>query len=421
MIDLLPLNERWYRRLLTSAIGLGIAAGFAALAYSMTTNAAIDRLFGSPSVAAWTGRWWWMLLVPVGAISVTALRPRWSVPDQVPGAVEYARRGWIEPKLALPLFAISAISLMTGASYGPSFGVVVAGGGLGAWLAKRRSWVDKGDGDDYSLTGMAGGLGAIFSAPLFSTILASELSSTPKKGYVAAFIPQFTAATFGWLVFFGVTGSVMLNSFSVDGYEYANTDLLWGVVLGALAIVTLVVFVIISKLTKRVAAALPNRWIRATVAGLLIGIIAFALPLTATGGSTQLQYVTSNAGTFSAGLLAAVLVAKMFAVAASEEAGFLGGTVFPMLFIGGIAGLLVSTTIPSIPIPLAVACMIAAVAGASISAPVGFILIASGGVGLGVDGIAPIGIAVATSYVCFNFIMLRISARREPPETDTSQ
>jgi hypothetical protein len=43
--------------------------------------------------------------------------------------------------------------------------------------------------------------------------------------------------------------------------------------------------------------------------------------------------------------------------------------------------------------------MIGAVPGAIIGAPVSFILIAVGGVGLGVTAVAPIGIAVITAHL----------------------
>jgi hypothetical protein len=43
--------------------------------------------------------------------------------------------------------------------------------------------------------------------------------------------------------------------------------------------------------------------------------------------------------------------------------------------------------------------MIAAVPGAIIGAPVSFVLIAIGGVGLGVTAVGPIGIAVITAHL----------------------
>ena len=99
-----------------------------------------------------------------------------------------------------------------------------------------------------------------------------------------------------------------------------------------------------------------------------------------------------------------MLLGKMIAMNLSQEVGFLGGSVFPILFIGGTAGALVHAIFPDIPAPLSIAAMIAALPGATISAPVSFILIGVGGVALGVSAIAPVGIAVISVDVITNHL-----------------
>ncbi|MCJ7780799.1 MAG: chloride channel protein [Acidimicrobiia bacterium] len=405
------MSEVWYRKLLVAALVLGVGGGVIALVYSGVTNFGIGRFYGEPTAEVWSGQWWWIPLVSGGAVLVVALRGLWKVPEKVPGAIAFAKRGWVDPLSAISLVLISAISLFVGASLGPSFGIVVGGGGMGAWLVSRSSTTDTEAQHEYSLTGMGGGLGAVFSAPLFASVLASELSTTPKSKYVAAFIPEFTAATIGYVIFFGVTGEVMLDAFEIPGYEYETVHLLYGLLLGVLAVFTLLVQSIIGNAVRRLAALAENAYVRAAAGGALVGLIAFALPLTATGGSKQLAYATQNTASLGIGLLLAVLVGKMMAITLSQEAGFLGGTVFPILFIGGAAGIVVHGLLPDIPIALAVAAMIAAVPGAIIGAPVSFILIAVGGVGLGVTAVAPIGIAVITAHLTVGAIKVFAETR----------
>ena len=55
---------------------------------------------------------------------------------------------------------------------------------------------------------------------------------------------------------------------------------------------------------------------------------------------------------------------------------------------------------------LSVAAMISAVPGAIIAAPVSFVMIGFGGVGLGIEAIAPIGIAVITAFLIVASIRL---------------
>jgi H+/Cl- antiporter ClcA len=299
----------------------------------------------------------------------------------------------------LALFVVSTVSLFVGASLGPSFAIIVAGGGIGGWLANRSSIQEAEATREYALTGMAGGLGAIFSAPLFASIMASELSPTSKKNYVTAFIPQLMAATIGYVIFFGLTGKVMLDQFAVPGYQYENVHLLYGAVLGLAAVLVLFVQAFVGNGLRRLVRLVTSPHVRAAFAGAVVGLIAFALPLTATGGSSQLAYETAHIGSLTIGLLMLVLVGKMAAFTLSQEAGFLGGPVFPSLFIGGTAGIIVNLLFPDIPAALAVAALIAAVPGATIGAPVSFILIGAGVVGVGVGGFAPIGIAVITAHL----------------------
>jgi H+/Cl- antiporter ClcA len=408
---MLPTSEAWYRGLLVAAVLFGLAGAGIALAYSGVTEAGIDLFFGSVTEEPWSGEWWWIPLVAAGALLVATLRRLGSVPEHVPGTVAYARKAWVEPSSAATLVGISAVSLVFGASLGPSFGVTLAGGGLASWFVTRKGFDQPEARQEFTLTGMSGSFGSLFSAPVFGAILVGELSPTRKKSYVAAFIPELIAATIGYAIFFGVTGKVMLEIFEIDGYSYEALHLLYGALLGVLSVVTIVLYTTIGKVVQRLAALVPRPYVRAILGGGLVGLIAFALPLTATSGSGELAYETSQIPELGAGLLAVVLLAKMVAVGLSQQAGFLGGAVFPMLFIGGTAGILVNELFPDIPAPLAVAGMVAAVPGAVIAAPLSFTLLAVGTVGAGVTAVAPVAVAVIIAHLSVAALEFFRSAR----------
>ena len=80
--------------------------------------------------------------------------------------------------------------------------------------------------------------------------------------------------------------------------------------------------------------------------------------------------------------------------------------------LGGTAGVLIHTILPGVPAALAVAAMIAALPGAVIGAPVSFVLIGVVTVGIGVESLAPIGIAVITAHVSTAALQLRLDRRR---------
>jgi H+/Cl- antiporter ClcA len=86
---------------------------------------------------------------------------------------------------------------------------------------------------------------------------------------------------------------------------------------------------------------------KSTLGGVVFGIIGVPLSLTMFSGSDQLTTVLKDARTLGLGLLAAILIAKMLTFAVSQGSGFVGGPIFPSLFIGGTAGVLVHQVIIS--------------------------------------------------------------------------
>ncbi len=396
---MLPLEKSWYRKLLVLALLLGAIGGVLALIFMGITGTGIGFFFGNTGTDWWSGHWWWIPLTALGGFIVSWLRKTWQVAENVPSPITLTHNAWVEPADVIPWLIITTISLITGASLGPFFGLAVMGGGFGSWLGAR---LGKGDEDakrGFTLTGMAGNMGAAFTTPLFATILTSELSPTPKQNYVIAFIPELFAATIGYLIYFGVTGSSILYSYALPDYEFHFFHLLLGVLLGVLAAFVLILFALIKKLVFATFALIPNTLVSGAIGGALVGLIAFALPLTANSGNSQLATELQISATLGTAFLAAVLLAKMFAVALSQSSGFLGGVVFPLIFIGGTAGVLVNNIFPTIPIALSVGALLAAVPGALLTAPVSLILIAVGTIGIAPGALVPICIAVVTSYL----------------------
>jgi H+/Cl- antiporter ClcA len=336
----------------------------------------------------------------IGGFLVSVLRKICKVPAQVPSPIKLAHDAWVDPGVAIPWVIISAISLIFGAAMGPFFGFAVMGGGFGAWLVTRLGKDEEEEAkQQYTLTGMAATMGAAFTSPFFAAILTSELSPTQKRSYVAAFIPALFAATIGYIIYFGATGTTMLGSYGLPPYEFKYAHLLIGALLGVLAAFILIVLALIKKLVSAAFSLIPNSLVSGAIGGALVGLITFALPLVANSGNSQLGTILQNSTLYGAAFLVAILIAKMLALSLSQASGFLGGFVFPLIFIGGTAGVLVNNIFPDIPIALAVGCMLAAVAGAILNAPVSLILIAAGTVLIAPTALVPICIAVVTSHL----------------------
>jgi hypothetical protein len=116
------------------------------------------------------------------------------------------------------------------------------------------------------------------------------------------------------------------------------------------------------------------------VGGLLIGLIGVAFPLTFGDGSLQLRYVVGQGEEFGRDYLIATLFMKMIALGISLGFGFIGGQIFPIIFIGACAGS-VATIVSDVPIYVTVPCFMSAVPGAFCPIPftlVGIVVLSLG-------------------------------------------
>jgi H+/Cl- antiporter ClcA len=407
----LPVDQPWYRELLVVAAIVGLVGGLLGILYLGSTGAISDAIFGAPRTTAWSGDWWWILVTALGGVVVTALRGWWGVPEQVPGGVAVIESGVVNHRVAPSWVAVAFVSAVVGASLGPSFALVILGGGLASWIASRR-WSGNEDARlAATLAGIAGSFGGAFTAPILSPVMVSELAPTTKSRYVESLLPQLIAAMVAFVLFFVLSGPTLLDNFAIPVEEFTPWQLVIGVALGAASSLVLLTFVVIVKSVSWAATKVPHRYVRGFVGGALVGLIAVALPLTVGSGNSQLTAVIDNSATIGVGLLLATLVGKMVAMSLSLSAGFIGGNVLPMFFVGGTAGAVAHLVFPDIPYAIAVGCMLAAVPGAYIKAPIAFALLAALTVGFGPVTGAPVAAAVATSYLLTTAILTVIRDR----------
>jgi H+/Cl- antiporter ClcA len=163
-----------------------------------------------------------------------------------------------------------------------------------------------------------------------------------------------------------------------------------------------------TRLFTRVA--LPTV-IKPVIGGLAFGLIGFALPLTNFTGSEQLGTALQNAGSLGIGLMVAILLGKIIAFAISSASGFIGGPIFPILFLGGLTGIIVNAMFPDIPLGLAFSCMLAAVPGSIVAAPFSMVLLAALLTQVGPLQTAPILIAVGTAWLTVAGIKFLLARR----------
>jgi H+/Cl- antiporter ClcA len=254
----------------------------------------------------------------------------------------------------------------------------------------------------------------LLSTPILATSLVVEIARPMRARFADVLVAALLSSTVAFAVYFPIAGTTFLGIYTLPSFKYENWQLAaaipLGLAAGALALITVAAIGLLAKLT----APLAERTIlRSTLGGIAFGLVGVALPLTLFTGTSQLTTVIHDGTTLGAGLLIAVLFAKILMFALCEATGFIGGPILVMLFIGGTAGIAAHELIPGLPEGLAFATMFAAVIGSLVAAPFTMIVLVALTTQIGTLQLAPVAIAVLTSYLSVSGSgVLQASARK---------
>ena len=378
----------------------GVVLAFAALAFLALVKGGSKLWFTLPKDPGWLdGSLWWVAVTAGAGLLVGILRRFFRVPVKLPGTLEELKDQRVEPSMVPGAVAVSLVSLAGGASLGPEDALGKMGGGLGTWVSERQRLSDDVKATN-TLSGMSAAYGGLLTSPLLATILVLEVAPLKARQFAHSLVASLLSSTVAFAVYFPIAGSTFLGIFAVPSYKYEDWQLLaavpLGLAAGGLALITVVA---IGAMTKLTAPLAKRTILRATIGGVIFGLVGAALPLTLFTGTDQLATVIRDGATLGAGLLIAVVFAKMLVFALCEATGFVGGPFLVMLFIGGTAGTAAHVLIPGLPEGLAFAAMFAALPGSLVAAPFSLILLAALTTQVGTLQIAPVAVAVLTGYL----------------------
>ncbi len=388
-------------RRIGSSLAFGLVMGAVALVFLEAISNVVEAIWGDDIDPGFLeGEWWWIGLMGGLGLLVGLMRKGFKTREQIPALFEEASERRSEWRKVPGDVAISFVSLIGGMSLGPEGPLGSMGAGLGTWVSEKRGLSDE-DRQANVVSGMSGGFGGLFTAPFLSTMLVSEAGAIAPGAYTSLIIPSILAATMGFLVVFLVGGQVFLDIYDVTPYDVDVWDFLLAVPLGIVGAAFAALLGITVMLTKKLMKPLGRYQVgRSVIGGVVLGAVAFAFPLTLFSGSDQLAVSIDDAETLGAGLLLAIVLAKIVAVALSMSTGFIGGAIFPMIFIGGTAGAALHQIFTDLPEGLAVSCLFVAVPAASARIPFTMLIIAAISLTLGSPAAAaPAGLAGVVSYI----------------------
>jgi CIC family chloride channel protein len=359
-LSLAPLRSLLSMRRLALGVAVGVPSGLAACLFYLAVEwggsfllrglAGLDlpapggeRLFHT-ALGSW--RPWLVPLFTAAAGLLTGFLVERFIPETIGGGTDgtdamikafHRQDGVIRPRAFLIRGLTSILTLATGGSAGREGPISQVGAGIGSWLAQRLG-LSARERRMLLLAGAAGGLGAIFRAPLGGAITAIEVvyrEDFESEAILPAIFSSVTASSI-FTFFFGNDPILDLPAFVFrDVRELAFYGLLAVVCSAGGWLYVRAFYGIKYSVFFRVKAARGLMW-TAGLGGLCTGLLGLALPQVLSGGYGWLELAV--AGQISALMMAVIVVAKTLATSLTIGSGMSGGMFAPALFVGGMCG-----------------------------------------------------------------------------------
>jgi H+/Cl- antiporter ClcA len=263
---------------------------------------------------------------------------------------EYAQTGGLSYRKLPSILLQGFIALWSGAAIGPEGTLVFLTGGLGTFVSERLK-LQKDDVQVLVYSAIAGAFGGFFGSPIVGAVGAVEYMFIKELNLYRHLIPGLIAGAVGYGVYFAILHTSFLGVYSFPNFAALRVvDLVWALLVGIIAALIGTLFKIVFGLVHRVFVRFNKRPIvRSIIGGLIIGLIGSFLPLTLYSGQNQLLQIVHNPAAYGIGILLLLMLVKMLLTSTSFATGFDGGPIFPLLFIGGTLGQVLSEILPFIP------------------------------------------------------------------------
>jgi H+/Cl- antiporter ClcA len=333
-----------FMSLLAAALGLagGAAAWLLVRLIALLTNAALLHQYGwkLPSFRNFHPGPELILVAMAGGL-VVALIARWSPVIRghgIPEAMEaiLTRHSRISPPAAVAKPTSAAVAIGTGGPFGAEGPIIVTGGALGS-LVGQVIRMSPSERKILLACGAAAGMAGVFGAPLASVVLAVELLLFEFSA--RALVPLVVSASIAAGVHAALFGSGPL--FSVPHHDFAGLSTLGvfallGIACGLLAVVVAKGLFVVEAGYRRLP--ISEFW-HPVIGALGFALIGLAVPRALGVGYDAIDDVLASR--IAVGALALLLLAKLVMWWIALGSGTSGGTLAPLLLIGGAFGGLV--------------------------------------------------------------------------------
>ena len=312
-------------------------AGFAPL----RPAGAVTFDFSFLGIPLYVERIWILVLLPAfGALVSGLLTHRYAPEAEGPGAdamidAFHNHRGLIRPVVA-PVKALATIAtLASGGSAGKEGPIAQIGASLGSWLATRLR-LSTAQRRILLLAGTAGGLGAVFRAPLGGAITSVEVlyrEDFESDALIPCVISSFTA----YAIYMGLFG--FAHIFAIPPLDFTDVrELVFYFILAVVCALMGIFYVRILQFFRQRffgRLRLPH-YLLPALGGLLVGLMALVDLRILGGGFGVIQAGIS--GQLGLRVLLVLALLKAVSSCCTTASGGSGGLFGPSLFIGGMLG-----------------------------------------------------------------------------------
>lgn len=312
----------------------------------------------------------------------------------------------IRVRAVLVKLVASAITIGSGGSGGREGPTAQISAGFGSLLARTLN-LSLRDGRIAVAVGIGSGIGAIFGAPLGGALLCGAIVFKEDFDF-DVLIPGLITSIVSYCVFGTFLGFGPLFGYVATDYRFDDpVQLVWFAVVGVLAgLVGLCYskgFYLAVDLFRRLPIA---RFLRPALGGLMVGLLALAIPQVLGSGYGWVQESVTRADLMAIPLWVILVLplAKILATALSIGSGGSGGIFGPGMVIGAFTGAAVwrvlepiAPAVPDSPAPFVIAGMMACF-GSVARAPLAVMIMVAEMTG-SITLLAPAMISVGLAYL----------------------
>jgi chloride channel protein, CIC family len=248
----------------------------------------------------------------------------------------HKKKGFVRKRAPIIKTIASAITIGSGGSAGKEGPIAQIGSGFGSILGSLMKVSDR-ERRIMLLAGAAGGIGAIFKAPLGAALFATEVLYRKEDFEFEAIIPCIISSITGFMVFtyYDGTGTI----FHIPKLTMSTpSQLPFYVILGIICAVIGYIYIRFfygarDRFFNRIRI---SKKLKPAIGGLMLGMLAFFIPEVLSGGYTWIQSAIDGQIVF--GLMVTLVFAKIVATSFTISSGGSGGVFAPSLFIGSMIG-----------------------------------------------------------------------------------